>query len=249
LKWLKKRVAGRLTSRADVIVPVSHDCAQNHLQHFPEWKRGRCRVDVILNGVDVTRLKRVAATVDRDALRGNLGFSSDVTVLGFFGRFMPQKGFLVLLDTLRELARRGCADRVRLVAAKDSHGYRDEYMREVKRDDVLSRMVRFVEPVSQIDVVVMPSLWEAYGLLAAEAMVLGIPVVGSDAIGLREVLHDTPSLAPSAGDAQALASALQKAMGARSRQKADDFTAEARIRFDNRASAEKLLRVYEAIAR
>ena len=93
LKWLKKRTTGFLTSRADAIIPVSHDCAQNHLHHFPAWKRGRCRIEVIPNGVDVDRLKRVAETVNGDAMRSELGVDENATILGFFGRFMPQKGF------------------------------------------------------------------------------------------------------------------------------------------------------------
>ncbi len=252
LKWLKKRLIGRLTSRADVIVPVSRDCAKNHLKHFPEWKRGRCRIEVILNGVDVERLTEVAETVDRSALRNEFGFPDDMRVLGFFGRFMPQKGFFVLLDALRELARRGYADRVRLVATKDPHGYRGEYMREVERDDVLSRLVRFIEPVPdiaavlpQIDVLVMPSLWEACPLLPMEAMVLGVPVVGSDAIGLREVLHDTPSLAPPAGDANALAEALCKAINSPWNAEARTYQPLAKQRFDVTKSASHLRRLFD----
>ena len=251
LKWFKKRITGFLTSRADVIIPVSQDCSQNHLDHFPEWKRGRCRVEVILNGVNVERLARVAETVDRNVLRKELGFPVDVTVLGFFGRFMPQKGFGVLLDAIRELARRGLADRVRLVATKDPHGYLVQSMREVERDDVLSRMVRFVEPVPdiatllpQIDVLVMPSLWEACPLLPMEAMVLAIPVVGSDAIGLREVLRDTPSLAPPAGDAVASADALHKTIDS-SDAEASAYQPVACRRFDVAESASRLQRLFD----
>ena len=252
LKWLKKRVSGWLTRRADAIIAVSEDCAQNHFQHFPEWNAGPCRIEVILNGVNVDQLRNVAAKADRNALRADLGFPADATILGFFGRFMPQKGFLVLLDALRELAQRGCADRVRLVAIKDPHGYRGEYMREVERDSTLAKMVCFIEPVSniavllpQIDVLVMPSLWEAYGLLAAEAMTLGVQVVGSDAIGLREVLRGTPSLAPRAGDAGSLADALHKAILSPWNAEAAAYQAAAGRYFDIAESASRLRRVLE----
>jgi glycosyltransferase involved in cell wall biosynthesis len=254
MKWLKKRITGFLTSRADVILPVSHDCAENHLRHFPAWKRGCCRVDAILNGVDVDRLKRVAKSVDRNAMRRELGFDDQVTILGFFGRFMPQKGFFVLLDALRELARRGFADRVRLVATKDPYGYRAEYMRKVERDDLLKRMVRFIEPVPdiatllpQIDVLIMPSLWEACPLLPMEAMVLGIPVVGSDAIGLREVLQDTPSIAPPSGDAAALAEALIQTVTFPCVEAARRFVLAAQNRFDVCLAGSALVGLYQSL--
>jgi len=256
LKWLKKRVIGRLASRADAIVPVSQDCAENHLSHFSELKRGRCRIQVILNGVDVQQITRVGDAVDRKALRKKLRFADDVTILGFFGRFMPQKGFLLLLQALRELIRSGHGDRVRLVAAKDPHGYRGEYIREVAQDPLLSTIVRFIAPVTeiatvlpQIDILVTPSLWEACPLLPMEAMILGIPVVGSDAIGLREVLRDTPSLAPPAGDSQALASAILEATDASHRQLAERYVNTARTEFDVTRSVQSLLLLFDELLR
>ena len=252
-RWLKKRLIGWLAARADVIVAVSHDCANNHLAFFPEWKRSRCRIEVINNGVDVGPLK-AGATCDLESLRAQFGWNDEMKILGYFGRLMPEKGFLVLLDTIHELARRGLAERVRLVVTKDPHGYRGEYMREVAQDPLLSTMVRFIEPVAeigtvlpQVDILVMPSLWEACGLLAMEAMVLGVPVVGSDAIGLREVLYNTPSFSPRAGDVGALADSIVDAIANGSGERAKAFVREASIRFDNRASSQKLHELYDRI--
>ena len=128
-------------------------------------------------------------------------------------------------------------------------------MREVERDEVLRGMVRFIEPVPdiatllpQIDVLVMPSLWEACPLLPMEAMALGVPVVGSDAIGLREVLRDTPSLTPVAGNVSALAAALQEAIDARTKRPAQAYVLQLRERFDNNSGAKSLRRVYDTIA-
>ena len=44
-----------------------------------------------------------------------------------------------------------------------------------------------------VDVVVMPSLWEACPLLPMEVLVAGVPVIGTDCVGMREVLLDTPA--------------------------------------------------------
>jgi glycosyltransferase involved in cell wall biosynthesis len=254
MKWLKKRVIGRLTARADAIIAVSHDCRANHLEQFPEWERG-CRVEVICNGVDIAGLVAGVAVGEKaSVLRRKLALPEKAIIAGFLGRFMPQKGFLVLLGALRQLASRGFGEKVCLVAAKDPHGYCREHMREVEQDEVLSRMIYFVEPVSEIapllsqmDMLVMPSLWEACPLLPMESMVLGIPVVGSDAIGLREVLRDTPSLTPAAGNATALAHAIEKMCEPRHRQCAAAFVSVARERFDNRQSAAALADIYATI--
>ena len=87
-----------------------------------------------------------------------------------------------------------------------------------------------VLPILQkLDLLIMPSLWEACPVLPMEAMCAGVPVLGSDCIGLREVLRGTPSLTSPAGDAPALASAIQEAIKPGSRHQAQAYVAEACI--------------------
>lgn len=55
----------------------------------------------------------------------------------------------------------------------------------------------------------VPSLYEPYGLVFAEAMAYGIPCVGSTAQSIPEILgHGEAGLLPAAGDEHALADAL-----------------------------------------
>lgn len=67
---------------------------------------------------------------------------------------------------------------------------------------------------SAADVFVIPSLQEAFGQTALEAMACGTPVVGSDAGGIPEIVREgaTGLLFP-AGDAKALAAALERILG------------------------------------
>jgi glycosyltransferase involved in cell wall biosynthesis len=60
-----------------------------------------------------------------------------------------------------------------------------------------------------MDVVVVPSRFEGFGLAAAEAMAAGVPVVASDADGLREVIDDgiTGYLVPF-GDTSGMSSSI-----------------------------------------
>ena len=97
------------------------------------------------------------------------------------------------------------------------------------------------------DVVVMPSLWEACGLLAMEAMVSGVPLIGTDCVGLREVLKGTPAAVVSTKDSAALASAILNEMDNPSTSRAREFVTEAATRFHvkRRASEiEDLMLVY-----
>jgi glycosyltransferase involved in cell wall biosynthesis len=90
-----------------------------------------------------------------------------------------------------------------------------------------------------LDVVIMPSLWEACGLLAMEAMVAGVPVIGTDCIGLREVLKNTPNNVVPAGNSFALAKAIKHEIRNPSISKAEKFKEVAAKHFDIKKQATK----------
>ena len=87
----------------------------------------------------------------------------------------------------------------------------------------------------------MPSLWEAYPLLPMEAMCMGVPVLGTDCIGLREVLGETPSMVVPALDSEALAQALLKATVDPWTEAAAAYTPTAHQRFDVATRAGQLV--------
>lgn len=63
------------------------------------------------------------------------------------------------------------------------------------------------------DVVVLPSLMEPYGLPTVEALASGIPVVGSDIDGFREVMrHTMDGVLCRVGDARAFAEAIEQVL-------------------------------------
>ena len=65
--------------------------------------------------------------------------------------------------------------------------------------------------LAQLDVVVIPSLVETYSLVAREALAAGLAVISSDGGALPEVvLHERNGLVFPAGDARALALAMQR---------------------------------------
>ena len=77
-------------------------------------------------------------------------------------------------------------------------------------------------------------------LLAAEAMVAGVPIIGTDCIGLREVLRDTPARVVPAADSKALAEAIIAEIENSSIENMKHFRDEASKRFDVTKSAGEL---------
>jgi glycosyltransferase involved in cell wall biosynthesis len=130
---------------------------------------------------------------------------ADGPVVGFVGRIEPGKGVLDLVRAMREVD-------ARLVIVGDGDG---SYAQEV-RDEAGDR-VTFAGPVddartlmSWFDVVAAPSHREAFGMVAAEALAAGTPVVATLGSGIEEhIERGRNGELVMAGDVDALAEAIR----------------------------------------
>ena len=249
---LKRWTLARALGQADAILTVSDDARANLLEHFPAL---RSRADHLLTVPNGIHVERYAPPCDPPAndLRERLGLDAQPFLIGFLGRFMPEKGFPVLLEAVDRLAREETARPFHLVGF-GSGDFRREYQNAIVRRGLEKRVslldfVADVRPVlRQLDLIVVPSLWEASSLVSMEAMAAGVPVLGSDCIGLREVLRGTPSRTVATNDTAALAAGLREALEEPWTKAARAFAAEARARFDNRHSVRILTTLFESLA-
>ncbi|MDR3108953.1 MAG: glycosyltransferase family 4 protein [Planctomycetaceae bacterium] len=256
-KRLKKMIISFVTRRASVIVPVSQDCKENHLQIFPVWKQGSVKVNAIQNGIDIERIENARTKFEKNGefwLRKQFDIVDNVVIGGFFGRFMPQKGFDILLKSLAIVADRGYGKRFRLVVTRDLNGYFNETLNETKRNQRVADMVCFIDSTPnitplllQVDLTIIPSRWEACPILPMESLVLGVPVVGSDCIGLREVVRDTPSIVVESENPDSLADAIIKFIEEPTTKAANEYAETAVKRFDVRIAVKHLTDVYESV--
>jgi glycosyltransferase involved in cell wall biosynthesis len=246
---LKRRAMARILRRADFLIAVGRDALANHLEYLPGLTGGRCRLVAIRNGIDVARFASPPAP--SACLRQRLRIPDGVPLIGFLGRFMEQKGFLVLVDALNRLAQNGGDVPFHLVAV-GSGDYVREYRAEVEKRPALAGKITFLDAVAdatpllyELDLLVMPSLWEACTLLAMEALCAGLPLLGSDCIGLREVTEGTPTRSVRAGDPASLAAGLDDALRHPWREEAAGYAPLARQRFSVRQSVEELREVFD----
>lgn len=125
-------------------------------------------------------------------------------IAGHMGAFTEEKGQRVLVDAAR------LVPDVKFILAGAGP------LREALMKDALSNVEfpGFVDDLdnffANLDLFVMPSLSEAWGLAALEAMARGVPVIASDIQGLKEFVD---WLVP-VNDPAALARAIEQAMSA-----------------------------------
>lgn len=140
----------------------------------------------------------------------------NVFLLGVVARLEPPKGVHDLIRSVGELKRRGL--NVRLEIAGD--GSQRSHLSRLAADLGLQQEVRFWgflppaernEMLQRINVFVLPSYQEPFGLVCAEAMAAGRAVVATRVGGVPEIVVDgeTGLLVPP-GDWRALAEAIAK---------------------------------------
>lgn len=248
---LKRWLMGHILARSTALVAIGDDFRANLVRYFPNLQRHQQRIRMVHNGVDTERFAE-PFPADQHRLRSELGLDEHTALLGFLGRFMPQKGFTLLLEALARLQQFGSVPPFHLVAY-GSHDYRKEYTRRIEQLG-LERLITVrdfvpdVRPIlEQLDLLVIPSLWEASPLLPREALAAGVPVLGSDCEGQREVLQDTPARMFRSGDVTALETALREALAEPRFEEAAAYAPTARRRFDNRVAAQRLVAIYDEL--
>jgi len=158
----------------------------------------------IYNTIDIPKIDQIVNNVDREALKRSLGIAGS-KVLGIVGRLAPQKGHTLLLDAMVEIFERD--PNVKLIIIGDGPE-RTSLQAKARNLDINQHILwlgaKQQEEVFQLysimDIFVMPSFYEGFGLTAAEAMAAGLPVVGTRIEGLAEVIEDgvTGFLVPAA---------------------------------------------------
>lgn len=169
------------------------------------------KIRVIHNGID-TKVFRPRPEM-REALRRELEVEGAFVWLAV-GRLEPQKDYPTLFEAFARLGERG---QVLLIAGEGR--LRGELEKLVAALGLGPR-VRFLglrrdipDLLNAADAFVLSSLWEGFGLVVAEAMACGLPVVVTDSGGPREIVDGgrLGFMVPP-GDPEALANAMAHLM-------------------------------------
>ncbi len=200
------------------------------------------RIAVVPSGIDV---ERFASGRRDDAVRASLGATKSLLLL-FVGRLAKEKSVDILLRAL------ALANRDDLTLAIAGDGPAREELEELAVALGVAERVRFLGAVERerlpnlyasSDVFVFPSTSETQGLVLAEALAAGVPVIAADAPQNRDVLGSSGRFVEPSADAFAEALTTLKAQ-AREEQGA---ARESAGRFAVDAQVDRMLELYESL--
>ncbi|MFZ5910618.1 MAG: glycosyltransferase [Chloroflexota bacterium] len=188
----------RVLARADRIIAATL-AEQTQLEFL--YKANRRKVAIIPPGVDVSHFYPIPV----DEARQFIGLEASERIVLFVGRIEPLKGVDTLIRAM-SCQRSQALGRVTLaIIGGEPDASPQDMSAEMARlqqlcDDLcMGRMVLFLGKRAQdtlpyyysaADVLVMPSHYESFGMVALEAMACGTPVIASQVGGLAYLIKD-----------------------------------------------------------
>jgi glycosyltransferase involved in cell wall biosynthesis len=191
----------------DKIIAVSEAVRKS----FPSSGPYGSKVVTIHNGVDIRRFDpaSVGPLIEKDLL-----FPEGTVVVAMIGTLDENKGHIYLLRAVQKLKSEGVMNlKVLIVGQGPEEQALKSYCKEMAvEEEVL--FLGFRQDVTRIlkmvSILVMPTLYyESYGLAAAEAMAMGVPVIGTRVGAIPElVVNGQTGLLIPPGDEEALCNAI-----------------------------------------
>ncbi len=212
---MQKKVVPRL----DRLVTVSSASRKDIARAF---KIETSKISVVHNGID-TKVFRPLPEVERNPFRVMVTASADA----------PLKGLNYLLEAVAALIPEYPELELLVLGKLKEDGATKKLIARLK----IGKHLRFVSGIkteaivklyAEASLVVVPSIYEGFGLPAAEAMACGLPVISTDGGALPEVVGNCGIIVPTR-NAKAIASAIKELLGDTDKQDQLGRRARARI--------------------
>lgn len=191
----------QVLSSADRVVAATpaEEAQLNFLYHA-----NRDKIAIIPPGVDISHFY----PIPRDEAKCALDIPKEDRVILYVGRIEPLKGVDTLIRALAQMRTQGVTDQYPhylAVIGGDPNARPEDMNSEMARLQDLSKKLGLEDLVvflgkraqsslpyyySAAEVVVMPSHYESFGMVALEAMACGTPVVASQVGGLAFLIQD-----------------------------------------------------------
>lgn len=198
--WYQRLAKIASAPLANEIVAISQAVA-NDMKHRYCLPARKCQL-IIPNGLDLKKF-----------IYSERKKSGEKIHVGVIGRLHQQKGFDLLIEAWRELS----PTNAQLSIAGDGpeKNNLENQIIEAKLQDTINLLgdLNHVNAFYEgLNLLVIPSRWEGLGIVALEAGAKGVPILASDADGLKDILNTETAWIFQAGNKDSLMSQLNEAL-------------------------------------
>lgn len=168
----------------DTVISISEGTQQN----LVNWIKPKCKDKfvVIENGINLENFINAEPYKKSDL---DISFNESTKLLCMVGSFRKQKDQATIIRAMKELS----DDTFLLLVGDGPLRLENENLAKELKVDERVKFLGIRKDVPRIfktsDIVIVSSHWEGFGLVAAEGMAAGKPVIASDVPGLEEVVH------------------------------------------------------------
>lgn len=161
-----------------------------------KWHIDQSRVKVIPNSINLTRVNSLAAENSIPDILKNRKY------LLYFGRLEKRKGVDVLARSLTAVFKQFPSLTMVFIGSDSTYqkGSMKDYILKTSgefKDNLIffenQPHEKLFPTVKFSKIVILPSLWEAFGFVCIEAMTLGCPVIATAGSGFGEIIEDSVS--------------------------------------------------------
>jgi len=175
IKTVKKIFAINLATR----IIANSNTTKDFLISY--WKAPIDKINIIKNGIDVGKIEEgIKKKHDQEGM-----------VLGVIGRLEPVKGHIVLLEALKLLKEKyNFFPKVFFVGDGSIRQELEIFIKEngLKNIQMTGMILNVIEKLKLVDILIMPSISEGFGLAAIEGVFSKKVVVASDLPAIKEII-------------------------------------------------------------
>jgi len=183
---LEKLILAWMLKRADMNVVISKQLEEYYRNDLVIPKE---KIRLIVNGVDIERYKFRQKT---DKKR-EFGLAENSKVVGMVANIRPEKNHKLLISGFSEIAKHDEGVHLLLIGPDMMDGEIHQFAKTCEASDkihFLGEREDVNDLLNMIDVFCLTSIHEGMPLTVLEAMASGVPVIGSDVMGINEVIQD-----------------------------------------------------------
>ncbi len=225
----------------DHIISISEKTQEN----LCKWLRteGNIRFSVVENGIDVDAFKNAESIPKEELCKA---YKPGDILLLMVGSFTPQKNHEKLVEAIALLP-----DNYKLLLAGEGP-LQDDIKSRIRELGIQERVffLGFRRDIARImhsvDTLVIPSLWEGFGLIAAEGMACGLPIAASDVPGLAEIVGEVGTKF-NPKDPEGIKDAINEVVLSRKDHATKSKLCDRANRYDIKETVSRYLAIYESL--